>query len=260
MIARSFTGSALLCFGGVLVVFALALSGRAYIAQWAHDFHKPAKAQELLPARQELISTIPTPWAVQDPSAPTPEATSSATMLAVDIHSPVTTSVGSSPPGADVESPRATPTPVPTYGSPIRMVIPSIELDSRVVAVGIVNDVYESSWWDVGWHRDSAPLGSPGNTIFNGHVETIDAGRVFARLHQLQQGDMIYLYSPTHRTDWVVGSSERVANTEHSFVAPTEDVRLTLYTCEGQFDWGTRRYSHYRVVIAQFVEAVEYEQ
>lgn len=137
------------------------------------------------------------------------------------------------------------------------MVVPRVELNALVTSVGLNDGQYEVPWWDVGWAEDSPVLGAPGNSLFSGHVDTIDAGRVFARLHELRPGDLVHIYSERYRTAWVVESSRRVPNTEGRFVQPTADVRATLYTCEGAFNWATRRYSHYRVVVARLVEAAE---
>ncbi len=225
--ARSVARTALLVVGSMLMMLALAVLGRAYLGQWMHDLQRPAVAQ---------ADSNPLPSAAEvAPAAPAP--------------------LGAPPTSAATGPPKASPTPLPDFGHPVRIVIPSIDVNAPVEEVGIKDGVYEVPWWDVGWHRDSASLGRPGNTIFDGHLTTIDAGKVFSRLHELRPGDVIYLFSPGYRTAWVVASSERVPNTENGFVAPSEDVRVTLYTCEGTFDWKTRTYSHYRVVVARFVEA-----
>ncbi|MGE5619460.1 MAG: class F sortase [Sphingomonadaceae bacterium] len=248
---RGTASSALLLLGTLLLAGALGIAGRTYLGQWLHDAGKPAAALELVPARLEPDHDPPVstqspggsdPGASAAPSPEAPAATvSSAAPIAID----------------DPDTPSAAPTPVPDFGPPVRMLIPSIDLDASVTEVGISDGTYEVPGWDVGWHEDSAQLGAPGNSVFNGHLQTIDAGKVFARLHELRPGDLIYLYTPGYRTSWVVESSERTPNSIHEFVAPTRDVRATLYTCEGRFDWSTRRYSHYRVVVARFVEATK---
>jgi sortase (surface protein transpeptidase) len=137
------------------------------------------------------------------------------------------------------------------------MVIPAIELNAGVRSVGVKYGVYDVPWYDVGWQNNSAPLGAPGNTVFNGHLDTIDAGRVFYRLHQLQPGDAVYLYTDGYRTDWVVEWAGSVPNADWWFVEPTDDLRLTLYTCEGAWNWLAQQYSDYRVVVARFYDYAE---
>lgn len=186
-------------------------------------------------------------------SAPPPaaEAARSAPPAAAGP-APETATAAEAAAGADAPS-------VPDLGQPEWMVIPSIGLNARVREVGISNGTYEIPWFDVGWQNDSQPIGVPGNTVFNGHVDTIDAGRVFLRLKDLAPGDAIYVYTPEYRSAWVVESSEAVPNTDWSFIYPTDDLRITLYTCEGTWSWATRQYSHYRVVVARLHEYVARE-
>ncbi len=70
----------------------------------------------------------------------------------------------------------------------------------------------------------------------------------------VRPGDMVYIYTATCRTGWVV-RTVLVCNNELDFVAPTHDLRLTMYTCKGGFDWRTRPYSHFRVITALLVDA-----
>src|SRR5579871_2169687 len=117
---------------------------------------------------------------------------------------------------------------VTSYGPPVWMRIPSIGVDSATVDVGVTDGYYDVPWFDVGHHVDSANPGDPGNSIFNGHVLTINAGHVFEHLKDLQPGDAVYLYSDTFRTDWAVAQVYAVSDTDNSFLAPTTEPRLTL--------------------------------
>ncbi len=255
--ARTFATSALLFLGCLLIAAALGSVGRAYFGQWLHDLQRPAAARELLPTRLETAPVSPVPHPLHEGDAATTDAPASPVTSPAEISPAAPTAADATPTGIPATPPEATPTPRPDFGPPVRMAIPSIDLDAPVVEVGIRDGTYEVPGWEVGWHSDSALLGTPGNSVFNGHLQTIDAGRVFARLHEVQPGDLVYLYSPGYRTTWVVESSDRTPNSVHRFLAPTADVRATLYTCDGEFDWSTRRYSHYRVVVARFVEATE---
>lgn len=142
-------------------------------------------------------------------------------------------------------------------GVPYWLRAPAFELNAGISEVGIVNGEYDVPLWDVGWQNDSPPLGQPGNTVFNGHVDTINGGRVFATLHRAQPGDAVYVYTDRYRTEWVVEAVDVLPNADHSFLAPSDDIRMTLYTCEGDFSWATQQYSHYRVVVAKYVGATE---
>src|SRR5690349_2128797 len=65
------------------------------------------------------------------------------------------------------------------FGPAVWMRIPSIEVDSHISEVDVIGGYYDVPWFDVGHHIDSANPGDLGNSIFNGHVVTINAGEVF---------------------------------------------------------------------------------
>jgi LPXTG-site transpeptidase (sortase) family protein len=143
----------------------------------------------------------------------------------------------------------------PAYGPPVWITIPRIGVKSSIMAVGAQGSAYQVPSFDVGHHADSANPGEPGNSVFNGHLETIDAGRVFARLRELRVGDAVYVYTSTHRLDWVVQQVRTVPNTDHSFILPTADTRITLYTCAGRYNPLARDYTHRLAVVGGLVRA-----
>ncbi len=131
-------------------------------------------------------------------------------------------------------------------GTPTRLVIPAISLDSGIVPVGqtpvVINGVAYGQWNTadnrVGWHDRSAKLGSAGNTVLNGHSDVNAA--VFRSLRFVEIGDEItvlsgdqdYHYRVTHKflvQERDVPLEERIKNAV--WVAPTQDDRLTLITC-----------------------------
>ena len=238
--------------GTLLVATSFGLLTAPLAGQWLHRQAHAAAASEPLPARfvepapatPISLASVPAPLAEPASTAPTP------------VESGAVPSEDSTAQRPRVPGQPELPPPI-DYGEPVWVSIPRIGLNTSITRVGIQHGAYVVPAWDIGWQEDSSHIGLPGNTVFNGHLETIDAGRVFARLHQLQPGDAIYVYTADFRTDWVVVSSERVPGDDWSFMAPTDDVRLTLYTCEGTFDWAARRYSHYRVVTARLLEAAE---
>ena len=140
-------------------------------------------------------------------------------------------------------------------GRPVWMVIPRIGVNSSVVNVGVKQGVYQVPPFSVGYHTDSATAGSPGNSVFTGHVISIDEGRVFARLPELRPGDAVYVYTLSERLDWVVEAVATVPNTERRYIQPTDDTRITLYTCTGQYWPVVGDFSHRRVVVGRLVRA-----
>ena len=140
----------------------------------------------------------------------------------------------------------------PSYGRPVRIDIPRIGVNSRVSDVTAPWGEYQIPAHAVGFHADSAEPGQ-GNSVFNGHLTSLNAGRVFARLHELRAGDAVYVYTDTHRLDWVVHGWTAVEYTEDSFIDPSDDVRITLYTCTGQYIPIYDNYTHRLVVVGGLV-------
>ena len=105
----------------------------------------------------------------------------------------------------------------------------------------------------VGWHSASAPLGTSGNTVLNGHHNV--HGQVFRRLIELEPGDLVALFAGAVEFDYYV--SERLVLAESGqplearltnagYILPTPDERVTLITC-----WPYTGNSHRLVVIAR---------
>jgi len=140
-----------------------------------------------------------------------------------------------------------------TFGAADWMRIPRIGVDSHISEVGITEGYYDVPWFDVGHHMDSVDPGDFGNSIFNGHVVTINAGEVFRHLDQLTPGDAVYVYTPDFRLDWVVTDAFSVAQDDASFLANSDAPQITLYTCTGQFNPIERSYAERFVVLGQLV-------
>jgi LPXTG-site transpeptidase (sortase) family protein len=151
------------------------------------------------------------------------------------------------------QSPGGTPAAY-AFGPADWMRIPSIAVDSHITDVGIVDGFYDVPWFDIGHHADSHNPGDVGNSVFNGHVVTINAGEVFRHLDQVQQGDAIYLYTPAYRLDWVATDMSSVDQNDTSFLDDTSEPRITLYTCTGEFNPIERSYAQRLVVSAQLVK------
>ncbi len=154
------------------------------------------------------------------------------------------------PPQEPVPQPTATrtlPVSTPAVFSPTRIVIPSIGVDARVVPTDWQMDEIGGTLqpvWSVpdppiaGWHRGSAPLGLPGNTVISGH--NWPENGVFRDLYRVEPGEWIILYSDerpfAYRVAEVLLLEEegqplevRLANARYAL--PTDDERVTLVTC-----------------------------
>ncbi len=143
---------------------------------------------------------------------------------------------------------------------PRQLVIPSIDLDSTIVEIGlrpIVIDGQEYMIWntadsEVGWHQGSGPLGRAGNTVLAGHSN--GGSEVFRHLEDVDIGEDIFVASDDGWYHYQVSQrlilrelnqpvEIRAANAQ--WILPTEDERLTLITC-----WPYPLNTHRLLVIA----------
>jgi len=148
-----------------------------------------------------------------------------------------------------VQLPKVSPGPPPARlvpGSPTRIVIPAIAVDSPVVEVGL-QTTYSggnlvSQWatadYAVGFNRTSALPGKPGNTVMSGHNNI--AGEVFRNLSNVRAGDTISVFVGHSEFRYIVteklllhenGVSAQQQQLNAPWIAPTADVRLTLVSC-----------------------------
>ncbi|GAA2084364.1 class F sortase [Aeromicrobium tamlense] len=138
----------------------------------------------------------------------------------------------------------ASPTPDPARGEPVRLVIPSIDVDATVVPISLSADetlvppadVTQTGWWS----RSALPGSTAGTTLIAGH--TVHAGGgVFDDLDQLEAGDVVRVrtsegwvaYRVTEVSDL---TKEQVGKDAHELFSQDSDGRLALVTC-----------SHYRL-------------
>jgi sortase A len=141
-------------------------------------------------------------------------------------------------------------------GIPDRIVIPAIELNAPILFAKFEELDYQGQAYDqwlapnsfaAGWHFNSARLGNTGNLVLDGHHNVY--GKVFGRLYELEEGDLIRIYSGSFYMKFVVTNklilpekntslATRLENAR--WILPTSDQRLTLVTCWPQ-DTNTHR-------------------
>jgi LPXTG-site transpeptidase (sortase) family protein len=144
---------------------------------------------------------------------------------------------------------------------PDRLVIASIGLDAPIIPTKIKEIDYQGQpyyqWLApnepaVGWHEASALLGSPGNTVLNGHHNIY--GEVFKNLVNLHEGDLIEVYSGNNVYRYRVAlamllperfKSLTVRLENARWILSTEDERLTLITC-----WPYESNTHRVIIVA----------
>lgn len=105
----------------------------------------------------------------------------------------------------------------------------------------------------VGWHKISARLGEPGNTVLNGHNNVY--GQVFKDLASLEVGAEIEVYSAENSYAYVVTQKEVVAEfgqplsarlENASWIQPGDEEQITLVSC-----WPYISNTHRVIVVAK---------
>lgn len=231
--------SGLLIWIGVLLLMA---GGVVAGPQLASEILLPASSP--LPSDMPTPSPSPLPATPTDPAVPTPAPT--ATSLPTLTPTPL-------PP---------TPTPTPPIYPPTRVVLPSVGIDAPVIPthweMQEVDGNQQPVWVvpnapTVGWHKTSAPLGWPGNTVLSGH--NWPENGPFRFLYQVRPGDPLIVYSGPlvflYRVDEMLllpedGQPLEVRQANARYIQPTDDERVTLVTCH---PYGS---THFRLIVIAY--------
>jgi sortase A len=228
------------------------------------------------PTPTPTLTPLPTDTATPVPTL-SPTATPTATGLPPDMlpetpldgrPTPTSTPTPDLRPSPTVLPTRTTPTavlPTPSSssvaGAPTRLVIKSVGIDTPVMPVVwtvVEQNGLELSVWNVadyaaGWHQTSALPGQPGNTVLAGHHNI--KGEVFRYLVDVQEGDEVDLYVGDTVYPYFVeqklilkekGEPPEVRRQNAQWIAPTNDVRVTLVTC-----WPYTNNTHRVIVVAR---------
>ena len=169
------------------------------------------------------------------------------------------TEVASTPADADDDrAPTAAPTspaPVPV-ADPVRVVIPAIEVDADLVAVGLNPDqsMEVPDFGEAGWYEPGPRPGEPGPAVIAAHVDSVAGPDVFFRLTDLAPGDEITVeHADGARSNFTVRDAEQ----QHKDDLPVERIWndtdatvLRLITCGGEFDEQRRSYESNVIVYA----------
>jgi LPXTG-site transpeptidase (sortase) family protein len=152
-------------------------------------------------------------------------------------------------------APSATPAAQP--GTPVRIRIPSIGVDSRLERLGIsrrghllppVNPL------KAGWFPGSAVPGELGSAVIAGHRDSKVGPAVFWRLTDLRPGDKITVTrSDGHDVRFEVAQVRRVPRASfptQQVYGATPDSLLRLITCGGLYDHVHGRYLDNVLVVA----------
>jgi len=164
---------------------------------------------------------------------------------------------------APTPTPEPEPTPIfePEPLPAIRIIIPKIEVNERIVEIGLrkigegeaARYLWDTAEYAVGHRENSAHPGQQDNIILSGHNNAY--GEVFRRLDELEPGDLIYLYTLDQEFVYVVekkdlvlavGATEEDDAKHARYTARSPDETLTLASC-----WPYVTYTHRIYVIAK---------
>ncbi len=154
------------------------------------------------------------------------------------------------------------PAPAPAAGAaPTHLKIESVGIDAEVISVGwqVVEQggqqysIWQVADYAVGWHKTTAPLGQPGNTVMAGHHNV--QGEVFRDLVNVEVGDKVLVQAGDKTYQYVVelktivkekGEPLEARRRNAQWIAPTDDERLTFVTC-----WPYTNNTHRVIVVAK---------
>ncbi len=107
------------------------------------------------------------------------------------------------------------------------LILPTIQLDEPVLVSNNPATVHKGVW-----HRPNTNLPDQfGNTVLVGHRFTYDGAAVFYNLDKLQIQDDVYLVYEQKIYHYEVRESKIVTPSATEVEAPSEAVKLTIYTC-----------------------------
>lgn len=150
----------------------------------------------------------------------------------------------------------------PIYGDPVRLYIPKVNIDARILEVSTdETGVLEAPamWNELGWYRKSAKTGQIGNVIIDGHYDD-NHGRPasFWTLKNVEPDDKVYLVDSYGRV-YTYKVSEvfylGIADPNRLEVLEGEEGKasLTLITCGGVWNISRSTYDKRLVVKADRV-------
>jgi len=144
--------------------------------------------------------------------------------------------------------------------APVRVRVPGIDVDSRLVRLGVDDDgalVPPEDFARAGWFTGGPAPGETGPAVIAGHVDSYRGPAVFFRLAELEEGDEVLV-------DRADGTAARFTVTAvdrypkdrfptDRVYGPTPRPELRLITCGGEFDPDARSYRDNVVVSAVMV-------
>jgi LPXTG-site transpeptidase (sortase) family protein len=173
---------------------------------------------------------------------------------------PASTPAPGAPPRTFIRRLGGPVTAQPRVGQPVRLKIPTINVDAAVEDVGqtpdgamdVPKDFNDTAWYDLG-----ARPGEGGNAVIAGHVDSTTGRAVFWDLHKLVSGDILIVVGDDGvERQFVVTALESYARADvplDRVFGPSGEKHLNVITCDATsvFDRARGEYAANLVVYAK---------
>jgi sortase A len=152
-----------------------------------------------------------------------------------------------------------TTSPPIQYDYPIRIIAPSIKLNSPIQGMGVNKkgelDVPSGKTNNVGWYKNGTVPGQSGAAVLDAHVFA-----AFSNLKYLAPGSDIYIEMASgKKLHFTVDIAKKYKLTELSPTAlfqTTSDKKMNLITCAGTFIKNRATYDH-RLIVYTTLQGIE---
>lgn len=148
-------------------------------------------------------------------------------------------------------------TGAPTAAAPVSVAVPSVDLSSSLVPIGVDTTgalVPPADYAQAGWFAAGVAPGDVGPAVLAGHVDSRSGPAVFWGLEDIQVGAQVLVGradgSTLSFTVTRVAEYPKTAFATQEVYGPTVDAQLRLITCGGEFDRSRRSYTDNVVVYA----------
>ncbi len=116
--------------------------------------------------------------------------------------------------------------------TPIRIIIPKVDIDLPITESKIVNGYWELSEKTASYGLGSGYPGENGNIVIFAHAKE----GFFHNLKDVKEKDLIYVLTKDKWYQYRVNKITEVFPNQKEVIQPTKTETLTLYTCTGFFD------------------------
>lgn len=152
--------------------------------------------------------------------------------------------------------------PVPLVGKPKRLTIPSLNIETEVIYVGLtLNGAMDvpNNPSDVAWFDQGPYPGNVGSAVISGHFGWKNGiPAVFDDLSKLQKGDNVYIEDENGRIiTFVVNKIQTFGENSDAYDVFTSNdgkAHLNLVTCQGVWNKNKKSYSERLVIFTDKIE------